>query len=372
MGTRGHRLRHVIVTLLLTAATTASARPVDVVVCLDTSRSMEGLIDSARSRLWDIVTTLSKVEPRPELRVGLLSYGSPTGSSEEDGWVIVRTDLTSDLDHVYAQLMGLATDGGDELVGRVVHEAVNTMSWAPDPEGLRLVFVAGNESADQGVDTYDFRAATELGRRADVVVNAIFVGSRDIAVTSHWDELARAGRGSFSSIDPELGRIQVETPQDEALLTLNASLNETYLPYGPDGAAGLANQTAQDGNATRLGVQSCSSRIVAKGTALYTNASWDLVDALQEDGFQWASLTDDDLPPALRGMSIEAREAHVAALRERRESIQEKIQDLSNEREEFLRAELKRRQLAQPGLDDALRDALLAQARKKGFNTDGC
>ena len=39
------------------------------------------------------------------------------------------------------------------------------MSWSPDPDGLRLVFIAGNESADQAVDRVDFRAVAETARR---------------------------------------------------------------------------------------------------------------------------------------------------------------------------------------------------------------
>jgi hypothetical protein len=333
---------------------------------------MDDLLDSARSRLWDIVSTLARLEPAPELRVGLLTYGSPSGSSAEDGWVVRRAELTSDLDTVYGELAALTTDGGDELVGRVLHEAVHAMDWAPDADGLRLVFVAGNESADQGVESHDFRAAAEDARRHDVLVNALFAGNREQAVTEKWDELARRGGGTFSSIDVVLGTLQVATPQDALLLELNEQLNATYLPYGSDGAAGLANQVAQDANATRLGVQSCSSRVVAKGTALYTNASWDLVDAALQEDFQWEALRDDDLPEALRPLTQAQREERVARLRAEREAIQERIQEASAAREEFLRAERARRLGDVPGLDDAMRTALLEQAGGKGFRCGGC
>ncbi len=42
-------------------------RPVDVVIALDTSGSMEGLLDAVRARLWDIVNELAGFEPVPEL-----------------------------------------------------------------------------------------------------------------------------------------------------------------------------------------------------------------------------------------------------------------------------------------------------------------
>ena len=53
-----------------------TARPVDVVICLDVSNSMDGLIASAKIKLWDIVNDLAKVKPTPDLRVALYSYGN--------------------------------------------------------------------------------------------------------------------------------------------------------------------------------------------------------------------------------------------------------------------------------------------------------
>ena len=183
--------------------------------------------------------------------------------------------------------------------------------------------------------------------------------------------VARHGEGNFSAIDPETGAIQIPTPQDDSLLELNRRLNTTYLPYGPRGEAGLANQRAQDLNASRLGVESCSSRIVAKGTALYNNASWDLVDAALQDGFRWSLVHDADLPEELRGLDETGRIAYVERMRAQREEIQTAIQELSDERESFLRATLEREGRA-GGLDDAMLLAIRSQAEAKGFACTGC
>jgi len=346
-------------------------RPVDLVICLDTSGSMDDLLDSTRARLWDIVNELGRMKPTPELRVGLVTYGSPDVASEAEGYVRVRTDLTSDLDALYAQLASLRSFGSDEYVGWALQAAVEAMSWSRDPDGLRLVFLAGNESADQAVERVDFRAVAAEARRMDIVINALYAGPRDEAVTANWPEVARAGGGNFSAFDAHAGLEQVTTPHDQELLALNARLNATYLPYGPNGQAGLLNQQAQDNNASRLGVQSCSSRIVAKGSALYDNASWDLVDAVLDESFQWSAIADADLPEALRGLSPADRAAHVARLRTAREEIQKRIQELSDEREAFLRQQRRAAEGAD-GLDAALREALLGEARAKGFDTDGC
>ena len=97
-------------------------------------------------------------------------------------------------------------------------------------------------------------------RRRDIVINALYAGSRESAAGEMWPDVAQAGGGNFSAIDAAASLAQVATPHDQELLTLNSRLNETYLPYGEGGKAGLANQRVQDNNATRLGVQSCSAR----------------------------------------------------------------------------------------------------------------
>ena len=184
-------------------------------------------------------------------------------------------------------------------------------------------------------------------------------------------ELAQTGEGNFSAIDPAVGSIQIATPQDDVLLELNASLNTTYVPYGEKGQAGLANQVAQDSNASRLGVQSCSSRIVAKGGALYNNASWDLVDKSLEEGFDWEALSLSDLPEELRDLSNEERDDFIEARRFEREGIQMKIQQASEEREAFVQQALAER-LGDAGLGAAMRQVIREQAMAKGFTCEGC
>lgn len=348
----------------------ADSRPVDLVIVLDTSGSMEELLDSVRARVWDIINEFGRMRPTPYLRVGLLSYGSDD-STEEDGWIVLHSDLTDDLDAFYAELMALRTSGSVEYVGRALDVAVHEMDWSPDWDGLRLVFVAGNESADQGMDEVDFRQVALDAGDKDILINALYAGNREQGVSENWHEVAQHGHGNFSAIDVKRGMAQIPTPHDELLLRLNASLNETYLPYGERGADGLANQLAQDNNASRLGVESCSSRIVAKGSALYTNASWDLVDAMVKEEFQIASLRTQDLPEEMQGMEEQQRVAYVQAKRAQREDIQRQIQELSAEREAFL-VQAKRDELGALGLDEAIRQAIRAQAKAKGFTCDGC
>jgi len=345
-------------------------RPVDVVIALDISGSMEHLLDAARARIWDVVNELGRMKPTPELRVGLLSYGTDD-ATEDQGFIVQHLDLTGELDEVYAELMGLTIGGGTELVGRVLNEAMDGMNWSPEWNAMRVIFVAGNESADQGVEHDDFRIAARAARDQDIIVNALYAGNREQGVVEKWHQVAQAGEGNFTAIDPSTASIQIAAPQDRLLLEFNARLNTTYVPYGKKGQHGLANQVAQDSNASRLGVQSCSSRIVAKGGALYNNASWDLVDKTLEEGFDWDAIPLADLPEHLQPMTVELRMEFIEAKRAERESIQREIQQASVAREAFVREAIAK-QIGDSGLGEAMRQVIREQAMAKGFTCEGC
>jgi hypothetical protein len=342
-------------------------RPIDLVICLDTSNSMHALIDSARGRLWDIVTSLARAKPTPRLRVGLLTYGSPSRAPAAEGFVVRQMDLTTDLDALYARMMSFTTDGGDEFVGWVLRDAVERMSWSNDPRALKLIFVAGNESADQASEVYNFRNVAEQARGRGITINAIYAGDRDQGIREAWDQVARCGGGSFSAIDMRCGTVQIGTPHDQLLLELNMKLNATYVPYGSLGPVGEARQREQDDNAGRMGQQSASSRVAAKASALYQNEGWDLVDAVQGGKVEVERLADADLPEPLRRMSTDERQQYVEQKARERASIQQQIAQASAARDQFLQEEKRKQAGGKVALDEAMLKAIRDQAESKGF-----
>ncbi len=350
----------------------AERRPVDLVICLDTSGSMTALIDSARAKLWEVVNELARAKPLPRLRVGLLTYGSPNLASGENGFIVKQTDLTGDLDTVYQKMMAMATNGGDEYVGWVLHDALSSMNWSRDPKAMRIIFVAGNESADQAAARYNFRhVLTNIDAGiGGVVVNAIYAGDKNQGVTERWQEVAQYGGGCYLAIDMREGTLQVATPHDQELELLNKQLNATYLSYGAEGRKGKVNQAAQDKNAAGLGEQSCASRIVAKATELYDNAGWDLVDASKKEDFKLGELDGDALPEVMKPMSPEERNEHLKQVTANRGRIQERIKGVAAKRGDFLKVEREKRASSKTSLDEAMRSAIRQQARDKGFSFD--
>ena len=89
---------------------------VQMAILLDTSGSMSGLIDQARTELWSIVNEFVFAEQngrKPQVQVALYEYGN-NGLSVETGWIRQIVPLTTDLDKVSQELFALKTNGGDE------------------------------------------------------------------------------------------------------------------------------------------------------------------------------------------------------------------------------------------------------------------
>ena len=296
---------------------------VDVVIALDVSGSMSGLIESAKQRLWDIVNELGRAQPQPELRLAILSYGRPS-YGPETGFVKINLPFTSDLDAVNETLFRFGTSGGDEFVARVVNTSIKELDWSDDPNALRILFVAGNEAATQD-PLITLQQATRFAANAGVVVNTIYCGSDNDSIAAGWREYATLTNGLYASIDQNTAAVaNIATPMDDELAKLNQELNDTYLAYGADGSRYRQNQLEQDENAGAMSSSAMASRVVTKAGRLYDSSDWDLVDAIN-GGKPLEEVTTEDLPEEMRSMSTAEREAFVNEQSKKRDEIRARV-----------------------------------------------
>jgi len=336
---------------------------------LDTSNSMDGLINQARTRLWKVVNTMGAARADgvvPQLQVALFQYGNSRLEAADD-YVQLRCPFTTDLDVVSEQLFGLSTNGGSEYCGAVIREAMQRLDWGNASAGpvLRVIVVAGNEPFNQGSEPYAESIATARG--LEVRVNTIFCGAREEGRRTLWADGARLGEGHFAAIDQNQAVPEIETPFDETLMELNEALNGTYLGYGQRGKRAEARQRTQDAVNSSLSYSAGISRIEAKTTSNYATSSWDLVSAVEAGEVELEDLETEALPEALRGMSADEREAELAKLRAERSKLTERIRELTARRSQFIAAARKDQAASAPDLDDALISALQAQGAALGF-----
>jgi hypothetical protein len=355
----------------LAGADDRSAKPlIQLAILLDTSNSMDGLIDQARTQLWSVVNTLARTQRNgqsPELQVALYQYGN-TGLDPRQGWVQQVLGFTDDLDKVSEKLFALKTNGGDEYCGWVIRSATNELAWSAAADTYKVIFIAGNEPFSQG--SVDFHQSCKDAIARGIMINTIHCGSQADGVSGGWKDGATLADGQFTCIDQNQVIAVIPTPQDKELAELSGAINTTYIPYGKAGAESVARQAQADAYAVAAAPSGAvAQRCAAKGSGLYQNGSWDLVDAVK-NGTKLEAVEVKDLPENLQKMTAQERQSYVDAQQKKRSEMQAKIGKLSAEREKFL-AENRRATATTQTLDSAMNGAIREQLAKKEFAVDG-
>ena len=130
---------------------------IQIALILDTSNSMDGLIDQAKAQLWKVVNELAmakKYGKTPELEISLYEYGNDGLNAEED-FIRMVAKLTTDLDQISEDLFSLKTYGGEEYCGSVIKRAIDQLTWTKSNNDLKMIFIAGNEPFNQGEVDYE-------------------------------------------------------------------------------------------------------------------------------------------------------------------------------------------------------------------------
>ncbi len=339
---------------------------VQIAILLDTSGSMEGLIDQARTELWSIVNEFIFAQRggrQPEIQVALYEYGN-TGLAAETGWIRQIVPLTTDLDKISEELFALKTNGGDEYCGWVIKEATERLKWSESPDDLKVIFIAGNEPFTQG--SVDYRQTCKAAVTKGILVNTIHCGSEREGLEGHWKDGAVLADGRFLNIDQNRQIVHIPAPQDTEIAELGVRLNTTYVPFGQRGQAAQERQAAQDTNASIASPQAVVQRTLTKSSHNYMNANWDLVDAVQAKSVDVGKLKDEDLPKDMKGMNAEQRTNYVNAKAKERADLQAKVRQLNDQRNKFIADATAKQQGAQT-LGSAIKQAIRDQAGKKNY-----
>ena len=309
---------------------------IKVALLLDTSNSMDGLIDQAKAQLWEIVNELSYAkckDLKPNLQIALYEYGNDNLNGDE-GYIRQVLGFSQDLDEISKELFSLTTKGGNEFCGQVITTSLDQLNWEANHDDLKLIFIAGNEPFTQG--RINYKDASKLAQTKDVTVNTIFCGDYNQGITGYWKDGADLTHGNYMAINHNYETVHIASPYDDTILELNRKLNKTYVAYGSTGQQKIALQVEQDNNAKGYSEANAVSRAVCKSSHLYKNESWDLIDAFEDESFEYEELTDSDLPNALKGKSERQIKVYLSKKREERKNIQNQIQDLNLKRKQYV------------------------------------
>lgn len=341
---------------------------IQLAILLDTSSSMDGLIDQARARLWNVVNTLTTLKFKgktPQIEIALYEYGNNSIPSSKK-YIRRVVPFTCDLDLLSEHLFALRTNGGSEYCGAVIERAVNELDWGKGKSDMKLIYIAGNEPFTQGPVNY--KKAISLAVDNNVYVNTIHCGDDYWGGRSTWKEGALLGEGKFFNIDHDAAIRYYSTPYDDAIDECNRKLNDTYISYSKSGVIQKQSQMKQDENAKSMSSANYAERVVSKSKGVYKNAKWDLVDVVAEDEQALEDISEAELSDELSGKTKAEIKQLATEKKVEREKLQKEIAVLAKQREVYIEEEKKKEgESVEDDLGFAISQSVLDLAQVKGY-----
>jgi hypothetical protein len=359
--------------------TAKKAHPkVEVVFCIDTTGSMQGLIDGAKQKIWAICNQIASGKPTPDLKVGLVAY-----RDRGDEYITKTFELTDDLDSIHGHLMALKADGGGdepESVNEALHVAVNHVNWSHDKNVLRIIYLVGDAPPhmDYPNDIHyptTCKAAVEKG----IIINTIQCGSIQ-STTPFWKEIAHLSEGRFVQVAQDGGVQTVSTPFDKRLAEINSALTQTAVVYGNatmqshgyalcEQAITQAPCAAPRGGAVAacapMSAPAMCSAADRAGYCARTGqvGQFDLLDNIKAGKVKLEDVRTEELPTAMQKMTVAERRTYLAKIEQDRSKLQTEALELDRKRSDYIRTELNRTS-GTSGFDAQVVDMLREQARK--------
>jgi Mg-chelatase subunit ChlD len=372
-------IRHLMITalsipLLIAGYETVPVRAADVTpkievsFVLDTTGSMGQLIGGAKQKIWTIARQVVAGRPTPAIKLGLIGF-----RDRGDQYVTKVFDLSDDLDAVYGHLMEFQVGGGGdtpESVNQALNEAVTKISWSRDSNTLKLIFLVGDAPPHMDYpDDVKYPETVRLAKEAGIVIVAIQCGTY-AATTPVWQDIAGTSGGGFVQIDQSGGMTRTSTPVDSELSRLGVELNRTVVPYGT--ASRQSEVRTKESRAGGADVDRLVYLNVDRaefGAKVVVTGEGELIWDVVNHKVKLEEIPDSDLPVQLQPMSMEARKDFVDQQFSKRKELQIKVDELSTQRDAFIKSETEKKIAAGAGdsFDAKVAEIIQAQAVRRGI-----
>ena len=340
---------------------------IELVFVLDTTGSMGGMLEGAKTKIWGIVNDVlqRRGAASTQVRVGLVAY-----RDRGDAYLTKITPLSSNLDEVYAQLMALRAEGGGdgpEDVRSALADALRAAGWSAHATGLsQVMFLVGDAPPHddyQGVPSTTASARQAL--RRGILVNTIQCGSMQ-ETTPAWRSIAQAGGGDYFAIAQDGGVDVPATPYDQELARLGEQMGGTYMAFG-DAAHRARKQSGQVAmEASVMAAAPAPARAERALNKALNSAAYDESDLVQKAEARDVDLpkiAEAQLPDALRRLEPAQRQAALDKAVAERKALRERIVALSKQRDAFLAEQQRRKAGPKTGFDAAISEALARQVK---------
>lgn len=375
------------------SAALQAAPTMDIAILLDTSGSMQGLINQVRDGLWKTLNNLGEISKNGEkaqLRLALYEYGSGVVNSEAN-YIQQLVPLTSDHMSVAEKLFATKASGSEEYVGVVIDQAANDLKFSLDTNDFKAIVLAGNETIYQGAKD-PIEVAKALVAK-EILLNTIYAGAQTRTVYSggyggyprggyssdpqveinpeyaEFKELASIGGGMTLNIDHNDSIPYIESPYDDEIINVTEKITETYLPYGKNGVneynrmRNLDRQVRASNNGSYIGWGNYRS-----GNYGQTNtASWDLVTHYRSEDFDISSFSESDFPLDLQGKTYLEKIEVIKKMHELRLEFENQLNKLQAERKKFVDIKLAELSDNKKDFGSAFKEMIINQLLAQGF-----
>jgi hypothetical protein len=153
----------------------------DVAIVVDSTGSMQNVIDNLKRRLDDLVTTMQRLVPTA--RIGAVAYRDrddgkvATAPRQSEDFVVKWSDLTFNSKKVRTFLDGIVAEGGgdwEEAVKEGLEAAMRQLKWRPDAK--KVIIIVGSSPPHQK-DLAVIRGLIDQWRAQGGVVSTIDVSA---------------------------------------------------------------------------------------------------------------------------------------------------------------------------------------------------
>lgn len=249
---------------------------IQLALLLDTSNSMDGLINQAKNQLWETISHLSKNVPEAEIEIAVYQYGND-GLSIYDDYIDQVLSFTNNLDKVSNALFNLRTNGGSEYCGSVIKKSTQELLWDNKATTQKVLVIAGNETFTQGKIHYS--KAISKAKEKSIQVNTIYCGTEGDGIHRSWQKGAKEGNGQSFTINQNSDIKQISTPYDDAILDCNKKINDTYVPiYEEQVSEKIMIEDNDKSQAQEQRERLVEKALVKKNKNIYVKDTWDAVD----------------------------------------------------------------------------------------------
>lgn len=338
-------------------------RDIELVFVVDTTGSMGGLIQGAKTKIWSIVNDVMQHQAKnTKVKIGLVAY-----RDRGDDYVTKITDLNDNLDTVYTKLMDFkAIGGGDEPedVQRALSQSLTDIQWSQAaPNVSRIVFLVGDARPHTDYKDYPSTAKTaQKAHKQGIIINTIQCGNLQ-GTDKFWREIAQYANGEYFAIEQNGGVQTIVTPYDEELVKLGTKMDSHYIPYGMAKTRTIAVEESRKNAAVIMAaapMEASADRAVNKSINSYSYAENDLIQNIENGTLTLAQVKDEELPENMQKMSVSEREAYVNKMIAERKTIRSEIMALSKKRDQYIQKNTK---TSGDGFDQAVSKALQKQIK---------